>query len=329
MLVGFAAALGSAIAWAVAVTLMASQTARLDALSLSLIRALWAAGFFVAALFVLGDQGEFSRMTVNEMAQMGSAGFLAAGLGEALYAVAIAHAGMTVSFTIIIGLYNLFAYLFSAIFLGQAIDWLVGLGSLLAIAGVYVVTLYGRARPRPPLARSRSDSRPLAGGSDAPALVRLPLDVPLPLVGRTVPRFGFGVTIAILTAIIWATSIVWLNRSTQGFAASAAVLTRMPLILLFTITGAALWPRSNLRRRDFPIRSQGALAVSGVLGTGLGSLLVIVALQEIGSGKTVVLFTTAPLWGLPMAVLFLGERVTRWAPVGAVLAVMGIALIFL
>lgn len=329
MLVGFAAALGSAVAWAVAVTLMASQTARLDALSLSLIRAIWAAGFFVAALFVLGDQGEFSRMSVNDMAQMGSAGFLAAGLGEALYAVAIAHAGMTVSFTIIIGLYNLFAYMFSAIFLGQAVDWLVALGSLLAIAGVYVVTLYGRGGPRPPLALSRSGYRPIAGGGGATTVALSSHDVHLPLIGRTVPRFGFGVTIAILTAMIWATSIVWLNSSTQGFAASAAVLTRMPLILLFTITGAALWPRSNLRRLDFPLRSQGALAVSGVLGTGLGSLLVIVALQEIGSGKTVVLFTTAPLWGLPMAVLFLGERVTRWAPVGAVLTVGGIALIFL
>ena len=62
---GIAAALGAAVVWAVASTFMASQTARVDTLSLSFIRAVWAGGFFVVALFALGGVDDLMSMSFH------------------------------------------------------------------------------------------------------------------------------------------------------------------------------------------------------------------------------------------------------------------------
>ena len=90
---------------------------------------------------------------------------------------------------------------------------------------------------------------------------------------------------------------------------------------------AFLTPGSSLRRRTVSRRSHGVLAVEGLLGAGIGSLLLIYAVQNIGAGETAVLVSLSPLFALPLAAVFLGERVTRWLVVGIVLAVAGIILL--
>ena len=50
--------------------------------------------------------------------------------------------------------------------------------------------------------------------------------------------------------------------------------------------------------------------MAGIIGIGLGSLFYIAAVEEAGAGKTAVLTSTMPLFNLPLAVLFLKERVT-------------------
>lgn len=69
------------------------------------------------------------------------------------------------------------------------------------------------------------------------------------------------------------------------------------------------------------------LTIAGVVGTGVGSLLFIYAVQEAGAGKTAVLSSISPLFALPLSVLFLGEKITRWLLLGTALAVVGIILL--
>ena len=59
----------------------------------------------------------------------------------------------------------------------------------------------------------------------------------------------------------------------------------------------------------------------------MGSLLLIIAVQDIGAGETAVLVSLSPLFALPLAAVFLGERVTPWLVVGIVLAVGGVILL--
>ena len=58
------------------------------------------------------------------------------------------------------------------------------------------------------------------------------------------------------------------------------------------------------------MRNTAALAAAGVLGIGIGSLFYVFAVQEAGAGRTAVLTSTQPLFALPLAVLFLREKIT-------------------
>ena len=378
---GIGAALGTAAAWAVASTFLASQTARVDTLTLIFIQAIWSGAFFVAALFALGGLDDLAAMSFHNMWQLSMAGFLGTGITVTLTAAAIALLGLVRPFAIITGLIVLLTFIFAAILLGDAVTWQDGLGSALVLTGVYLVALYGRPRsgaagaapePRsarpasivPPAlsitaarrhgpARRRPRWRIAGGGADsmesataAPAYDQgRPRDV-LPTlflgssraVGRsaaaTLPvfvrwayahRLAIGIALAVAASASGAASTVWLRAAAVDVNPSAAAIVRVPLILGVLGVGAWLWPNSHLRAGNVDRRTMSAMALYGILGTGVSSLLIIVAIQEIGAGQAIAVFSVSPLIGLPLAMIFLREQITRWAVVGTVIAVAGIA----
>jgi drug/metabolite transporter (DMT)-like permease len=140
-------------------------------------------------------------------------------------------------------------------------------------------------------------------------------------------RYAVGVTLAITMAALWGASTVWIRDASAGFDAAAAVSVRMPVVVLFLLALALFQPRSDLRRRALPRQSHLPLALSGILGTGITGLFIVISLHHIGAGSFTVLFSTAPLFGMVLAAIFLGERITAWLLVGALLIVGGIALI--
>ena len=187
--------------------------------------------------------------------------------------------------------------------------------------------------PLPPLyPRSSPPARTSSAATAAPAL---PASRPVRPAGRRAAalawvlknRLPIGVVIAALAGLNWAIAIVWLRGASFDVDPVAGVTVRMPLVLgIFGILAIA-YPKSSIRKRNISRRGFAAMAISGVIGTGIASLLILVSIQEIGAGEATTLLSTGPLWGLPLAVVFLRERITRWAVVGAVVAVTGIVLI--
>ena len=222
-----------------------------------------------------------------------------------------------------LGLFALFSFLLSVIFLGETVTWDTALGSALVLAGVYVVLLYGReTAPTPAPAPLTAQQR----GTDAAAADRTPGPTTA-LRARMPGRVAIGLLLLLITAVSWAAGTVWLRDVSEGFDAAAVGLVRIPSALVTIGAVAFLTPGSSLRRRTVSRRSHGVLAVEGLLGAGIGSLLLIFAVQNIGAGETAVLVSLSPLFALPLAAVFLGERVTRWLVVGIVLAVAGIILL--
>jgi drug/metabolite transporter (DMT)-like permease len=113
----------------------------------------------------------------------------------------------------------------------------------------------------------------------------------------------------------------------DGFDATAVGVMRIPSAMITLAAIALLTPSSALRRRSVPLSSGWALAIAGVTGAGIGSLLFIVAVQEIGAGETAVLSSLSPLFALPLAAVVLGERITPWLLVGVSIALAGIILL--
>ena len=138
-------------------------------------------------------------------------------------------------------------------------------------------------------------------------------------------RLAVGVALAVAASGSAAAATVWLRAAAVDINPSAAAIVRMPLLLGVIGAGAWLWPNSRLRARDVDRRTMSAMALYGILGTGVSSMLMIVAIQEIGADQAIAVFSVSPLIGLPLAVIFLREQITRWAVVGTIIAVAGVA----
>ena len=355
--VGVLAALGAALSFALSSVLFASQAERFDTLSASALRAIGAVSFFAIAVVALGAGADLIRIEAGVALQLVGTGLILFLLGESLYTAAIASIGLTRTFTTVIGLEYLVAFILAALFLGEAVTGQMALGALLVLAGVYLVALYGRRRAaerRPdPVAAGRGPTKLAACSQSTPrrgiigtvrrhdGMVRGNSGVPdavamqpsasnqamLPFIGRFSPGFWLGFALAVATGLAWGGGIVWLRSAADGLDATAAGAVRLyggaPLLLL----AAVMQRETAFRRREISRRTGILLILSGVLGYGFASLLFIVALGRIGTGPTVVLFSTSPIMGLAVGALFLREPITIWMIAGAVLAVAGVALI--
>jgi len=347
VILGIGLAIASAAIWAASSTLLASQTQRVDTITISALRALWAVPFFAVALLVSGAAEDIGEITLSDFAQIFGQGLVGPTIGDTLYVAAIAMLGMTRAFTSTMALFALLAYVWSAIFLDESVSWQVGLGSLLVLGGVYLVAVYGRPDkddegPRTGLGGLwdwvMRRSQPIAGGSSlqpGPAArtgrpqhgsseahsIRFPLGGSLPV------NFRMGMALALIVGVLWSASSVWLRSVSVDYDASAVGMVRVPMIAAILIVAAWTIRDSGLRRWNVSLRSHTVLALSGIFGTGLTTLFFIISLQRIGAGQTAVLFATSPLFALPMGYLFLREQITIWVWVGTAIAVVGIVLL--
>ena len=330
---GVAAAIASAAVWALTAAMMGSQTSRVDALSISAIRAFWAAIFFVVLLFASGENGEIAGMSAWVMAQLVLSAVIGLAIGDTLYVTSIARLGMNRAFTISVGLFTVFSFALSAVLLGEEVGVLTVVGSALVLLGVYVVAYFGRgteagvsdgtAEDASGLGGSLGSRPPIAGGSGAvPAATRM-RSVSL----RGGGPFVFGVVAVVVAALAWAIATVWLSDASEGFGAISVGAMRIPAAGAFLIGVTMSQSQTTLHRRVVPRRSMLILSLAGLVGTGVGSLLFIYAVQEAGAGKTAVLSAMSPVFGLMLAAAFLGEPITRWVVGGTGLAVVGIALL--
>ena len=95
---GVLAALGVALAWAIAAAVISHHVKRIDPVSIAALRMVFAALFSVAALYALNSQGDLASMSFNNMWQLAAAGMLAIVIGDPLYVVATKILGLMRAF---------------------------------------------------------------------------------------------------------------------------------------------------------------------------------------------------------------------------------------
>jgi len=169
------------------------------------------------------------------------------------------------------------------------------LGMLLTVAGVSSVAL---------------ERRPDAAGQ----LQRLPLD---------------GILLALGGAAGQALGLVLSKLGMGAYDAFAATQIRVlagiaGLSVVFTVIG--WWPRVRTALADRP-----ALVPTGIgafFGPFLGVSLSLVAIKYTYAGVAATLMALVPVLIIPASVLVLGEKVSRMAVLGALVAVAGTALLF-
>ena len=138
-------------------------------------------------------------------------------------------------------------------------------------------------------------------------------------------RLWFGVWTAVLASAAWAISTVMMKPPLREIEPLTAQAIRLPLASLL------LWLTPWTRGAAAALRhsGRGPLLRIGVLSmvTAASSVLFVASLKYAGVAIGAVLSATAPLFAIPLGVLFLGERVTLATVLGAVIAVAGIVVL--
>jgi drug/metabolite transporter (DMT)-like permease len=183
--------------------------------------------------------------------------------------------------------YPIGAAILAAAFFGEIITVGVAVGTLLTLTGVGVIV------------SARTEARP--------------------------ERLWFGVWTAVLASVAWAVSTVMMKPPLREIDPLTAQAVRLPLAcaLLFLTP----WTRGTAGRLreggTGPLVRMGMLSVV----TAFSSVLFVASLKYAGVTVGAVLSSTAPLFAIPLGVIFLGERVSISMVAGAIIAVAGIVVL--
>jgi DME family drug/metabolite transporter len=290
MNIGVLAALASAFLWATTTVMMRSQSSRVDPISLNAWRSVTSAIFFVTTLFVLGRVPQLMQVPgPSFLALCGSVmfGFL---LGDTLFFKAMTMVGVSTALPISMT-YPLYVLVIAVTFLGETITWLTVFGTLLTIAGTVSVAIGA------PSEQSRS------------------------------PRDrNIGILLALCSSWCFAASTSILKLGVEDVDVIAAGVIRLSLTSLILLFARAFFVRAE------PFIAYGAcsltiMSLASLVGSGLGTITYLVAVQQAGAAISSALATTAPLFATPLSVIFLRERLTRRNLLGMVLCVAGVWLV--
>jgi drug/metabolite transporter (DMT)-like permease len=283
-------ALLSALLWAMASVLMALIGRRLAPFPLNLIRTIVSTSFFWCLLPFFGGLAAVAAIEPGQWLWLALSVLLLLVVGDLLYLRSMEMAG--VSWAMPVASVNpLWAVLFAALLIDEPLTARLFMGAVLVVGGVILVS------------QSTTHAEP---------------------VDRR--RQQIGLLMALLASLSWGLGQIVLKVATTGLHSVVANSVRQPM-------GAAAMLGLNLLRphwgslRRLPGRSWGIIVFASLVGTGVGSLLFVQAIQMVGAGRTAVLTSTAPLMAIPFAMVWLGERPNRRTLAGTLLAVVGIVLV--
>jgi uncharacterized membrane protein len=286
-------ALLSALLWATASVLLALGARRIHVVPLNLIRCVVSTVFFWALLPFYGGLEALAAIPLSAWPWLVLSVLGLLVVGDTLYFRSMDLAG--VSWALPVASINpLWAVLLASIFVGEPLTWPLLLGALLVIAGVVLVSR--SVRPADPIRPAEPRARRV------------------------------GLLLALLVSVLWAIGQVALKPATAGIHSVVANSIRQPLGMLMLLA-LTLFQGRGRALKGLDKRTWAIIVIASLVGTGIGSLVFIMAIQVAGAGRTAVLTSTAPLLAIPFSVLWLHERPTRWTVAGTLLTSAGIALV--
>jgi len=291
-LVGEISALASALCWALSNVLIKSQTDRIDAVALNILRSIGAAVFLVLIFIFSGKIGDLSRISLYPVMLLVGSSVVGLGLGDTLYFRSMGLIGVARSFPIT-NVSVLFTAVIAYVFLKENLSWLIILGGVLIIAGVYLIAA-------PP--RGKEEKGP--GNPDPKVMAK-----------------GTGLVLG--ASACWAVSITTVKVALESLSPLVANVIRLPVIILLLFM---FYPSriGMFKSRKYPLRSLAIVLGAGIVGIGLGGLLFLFSIQQAGAAKASILTSISPLFATAISIAFLKERINLRIGIGALLSVVGV-----
>ncbi len=284
---GALAALASALSWAVTSLLVRSLIGELGSFGINALRSSVGGALLLAWVLATGGIGALTAMSAGAFGLLALSIVAAITVGDTVFFESTRVLGVGRAMTISMT-YPVGAALLAAAFLDEPLTPTLAAGTLLTLGGLTLIV--------------------------APWAERAPDE-----------RFWFGVGTATLASLAWAVSIVVLKPPLREVEPVIAQAIRLPLAA--ATLWATPWARGaldGLGRRGRPVLAR--LAVLSVL-TAVSSVLFVAGVKYAGVGVAAVLSSTAPMFAIPLGFVFLGERLSRGALLGAGVTIAGIVVL--
>lgn len=285
---GAVCALASAFTWAVTSLLVRTVSPPLSSVTVSAVRSLLGGGLLLTWVLATGGVGRLIAIGEKNFFLLAISIVVAIALGDVMFFESARFLGLARAMTVSM-VYPLMSAGFAALFLGEPLSARVTAGTVVTLTGLAVIV------------RARNGER-----------VRE-------------EHLGRGLAAALIAAVAWAASLLVLKPALGGLDPITTQAVRLPLASLVLFATPWGWgaPRQVLTADRSMLRR---VALLGVI-TAMSSVLFVTSVKLADVAVAAVLSSTAPLFALPLGLMFLGERVTRAALIGTGLAVGGVALI--
>lgn len=292
MFQGEIAALSAAGLWAFATLMFGRLGKQLSPLVLNLIKGAMAVGFIVLTLAI--RQQLLASLPMGSVVLLLISGVVGIGLGDTAYFATVNTLGPRRALLLEM-LAPPMAAVMSLVFLQEQLPVLAWVGMALTLAGIIWVV-----SERSPRVSSHNSKATVTRGLFFGLIAALGQAI-----GSVLSRAALADTVV---DPLWST----LLRLSAG---------------LVCIGGLLLWRKEEQTFTRPSGRLLGGVAIAAFFGTYLGIWLQQVALKYSPAGIAQSLLATSPIMVLPMA-LIIGERITLRAVCGAIVALVGVWLLF-
>src|SRR5438093_9570829 len=275
------------MAWAVTSLLARSLMPELGSVAINAIRSTIGGVLLVAWVLATAGVGAFTAISASAWVLLTLSIVIAIAIGDTVFFESSRALGVGRAMTISTT-YPVGAAAIAAVFLDEPVTLPIAVGTLVTLAGLALIVAPWAGRPPE-------------------------------------ERFWFGVGTAALASLAWAVSTVLVKPPLAEMDAVTAQAIRLPLASAFL--WLTPWARGTPRALALSGRSARLrIVVLGVI-TSVSSVMFVAGVKYAGVAVASVLSSTAPMFAIPLAVAFLGERLTARAILGVAVTVGGIVVL--
>jgi DME family drug/metabolite transporter len=285
---GAACALASAFFWALTSLLVRRLGSVCSMVTINAVR-ITASGAVLLAISLAGSaRAELAGMSAMTWFLVASSTVLAAGIGDSIFFECTRVLGLGRAMTLSMT-YPLMAAAFAAVFLGEPITLRSAAGAVITLAGLVLIV----------------STRHEDGGTH-----------------RGYRRAVIG---SFVVALTWALSAILMKPPMRELSPLTAQGIRLPIVAAFL--WLTPWSRAGLPALCGAGRAVVTPLVVLSALTAVSSMTWIAGLKYSDVVVATVLSSTSPMFALVLGAMFLGERLTPAAVVGALLTVAGIVVL--
>lgn len=287
--VGALCALGSAFTWAMTSLLARTLHPTLSFVAINAIRSTVAGALVVGWVIAVDGVRALTSISATTFVLLALSIAVAVGIGDNLFFESSRTVGLARSMTIAMT-YPLITTVLAALILDEVITARVVMGALLTLAGILLIVT----------------ARPHAGEERH-------------------EHYWLGVAVAGLASLAWGVSPLMMKAPLQEMSATAAQGVRLP------VAAAILWVTPWARGAVGALMTGGRpvitrMAALSVL-TVFSSVMYVAGIKYAGVAIGSILSSVAPMFAIPLGVVFLGERLSLGAVLGVLVTIAGLAVL--